>query len=459
MKPLLLLLTSALLCAAKTPLNVIVIFTDDQGYADLGCFGSKTIKTPHIDQLAKEGRRFTSFYVASPVCSPSRAALLTGNYPKRINMHRHVLFPKSTFGLNPEEYTLADHFSSHGYATACVGKWHLGHKPEVLPRAHGFDSYFGIPYSNDMNHPDNSKRPKGGSEGMDVLWNDPESAITAWNTPLVENETITEVPVDQRTITRRYTDRAITFVNDCAEKEKPFFLYLPHSMPHIPLYVPDEVRDADPKNAYINVIEHIDDQVGRLVSTLRELEIADNTLIVYTSDNGPWLTFKHHGGSAEPLREGKGTNYEGGQRVPCVMWAPGHISPDTTCDQMMSTLDLLPTLASITRTELPEGHNCDGYDASRIVLGDEASPRNEFVYYTSNGTLAGIRIGPWKLLELTRKKKLVQQLFNLENDLSETINLAPKHPEIVARLQKRMKEIDDEITLNARPVWGVYNHK
>ena len=457
MKLLCLFLITTLFSSAKTPLNVIIIFTDDQGYNDLGCYGSETIKTPHLDRMAKEGKKFTSFYVASPVCSPSRAALLTGCYPKRISMEKHVLFPTSTYGLNPKTYTLADHFSAHGYATACVGKWHLGHLPEVLPTAHGFDSYYGIPYSNDMNHPDNKGKPKSGASGMDALWNDPESTLTAWKPPLMQNEDIIELPVDQRTITRRYTDKAIEFIEKSTQEEKPFFLYLPHSMPHIPLYVPNEIRDTNSKNAYTNVIEHIDAETGRLLDKLRESDLAQNTLVIFTSDNGPWLRFKHHGGSAKPLREGKGTNFEGGQRVPCIMWSPSQIPANTTCKQMLSTLDLLPTLASITHTELPKNHRCDGYDASRIILKDETSPRSEFLYYTLRGKLAGIRIDSWKLLQIPTKTKTQLLLFNLKNDLSETTNLATKHPKIVERLQKRMTAIDAEITSNQTPVWGVKN--
>ncbi len=457
MKLIITFLLSTLLISAKTPLNVILIFTDDQGYNDLGCYGSETIQTPHLDQLAQEGRKFTSFYVASPVCSPSRAALLTGCYPTRVSMEKHVLFPKSTYGLNPDTYSLADHFSAHGYATACVGKWHLGHLPEVLPTAHGFDSYYGIPYSNDMNHPDNKGKPKGGHEGMDILWNDPESTLTAWKTPLFENEKIIELPVDQRTITRRYTNKAIEFIEQSSESKKPFFLYLPHSMPHIPLYLPEDVRDTNPENAYINVIEHIDAEVGRLMNVLRESDLAKNTLVIFTSDNGPWLRFKHHGGSAEPLRDGKGTNFEGGQRVPCLMWAPGRIPAGTTSDALLTTLDLLPSLAILTGTKLPNDHTIDGLDAAGTILGDAPSPRSEFLYYSSGGALVGIRSEQWKLLQIRKPKKPQTLLFNLAKDLSETTNLASEHPEIVARLQTRMRELDTEITNNKTPVWGTIN--
>ena len=347
--------------------NFIIIFADDQGYGDLSCFGSKTIRTPNIDRIAKEGRKFTSFMVASPVCTPSRSALLTGCYPKRVGMHQHVLFPSSTKGLNPKEHTIADHLKSQGYATACFGKWHLGHHKEVLPTSNGFDTYYGIPYSNDMNHPDNKGKPKGGWAGMDVLWNDPESTLTKWKTPLFEDEKIVELPVDQRTVTRRYTQKSIDFIK--ANKAKPFFVYLPHSMPHIPLYVPDEIRDPNPKNAYINTIEHIDSEVGRLLKTLDELKLVGNTYVIYTTDNGPWLQFRHHGGSAGPLREGKGTTFEGGQRVPCVMRGPG-IPAGTVCEELTGTIDVLPTIAALTGKLLPAGTKIDGMGRGRPLEGD-----------------------------------------------------------------------------------------
>ncbi|WP_231603016.1 sulfatase family protein [Neorhodopirellula pilleata] len=429
--------------------NVIVIFTDDQGYGDLGCFGSQTIATPNLDRLASEGRRYTSFYSACSVCSPSRAALLTGCYPKRVGMHKHVLFPQSDYGLNASEYTIADHLHANGYATACVGKWHLGHHAETLPTSQGFDSYYGIPYSNDMNHPDNKGKPRLPS---DKLWADQETAVTIWNTPLVQNEEIIELPVDQRTITRRYTDRAIEFVK--ANQEKPFFLYLPHSMPHIPLYVPDDVYDPNPQNAYKCVIEHIDAEVGRLVQTLRDLELADNTLVIYTSDNGPWLQFKNHGGSAGPLREGKGTTFEGGQRVPCIMWAPGRIPAGTSTDAFVSTIDLLPTIASVTGHPLPENDRIDGMDVSATFASD-SSPREEFVFYSAQGILEGIRIGDWKYLEKKQGKtsKINHFLFNLAQDLGEQDNRYEQEPTVAAKLKSRMEAIDQEITQNARPVW------
>ena len=444
--------------AADTKPNFVIIFADDQGYGDLGCFGSEKIKTPHIDRIAKEGRRFTNFMVASPVCTPSRAALLTGCYPKRVGMHQHVLFPSSKKGLNPSEHTIADHLKSQGYATACFGKWHLGHHPETLPRQNGFDVYLGIPYSNDMNHPDNKGKPKVSS---DDLWRDQSSAVKLWKTPLVENEEIVELPVDQRTVTRRYTDRAVDFIKE--HKDGPFFVYLPHSMPHIPLYVPEDAYDPDPQNAYTCVIEHIDAEVGRVMDTIREQGLSENTYVIYTSDNGPWLQFKNHGGSAGPLRDGKGTTFEGGQRVPCVMWGPGRIPAGTVCDQLMGTIDMLPTIAAITGEPLPKEKKIDGMDLSHLLMGKEGTQnREEFIHYTSQGQLEGIRQGKWKLLvkkprrnrnNKNAKATTTTFLFDLASDLGEQKNLASDQPDIVTKLQKRMMELDQEITNNARQPW------
>jgi arylsulfatase A len=446
MKSILLAFTLATFTAsAATKPNFIVIFADDLGYNDLGCFGSKKIKTPNLDRLAKEGRKFTNFMVASPVCSPSRAALLTGCYPKRVGLHKHVLFPTSDYGLNPSEYTIAGHFKSLGYSTACIGKWHLGHHPETLPRRHGFDSYFGIPYSNDMNHPDNKGKAQPAS---DDSWRNQDEYVKKWKTPLMENEAIIELPVDQRTITRRYTDKAIDFVTE--NKANPFFLYLPHSMPHIPLFVPEDAYDPDPANAYQCVIEHIDAEVGRLVDKVRELGLAENTWIIFTSDNGPWIKFANHGGSALPLRDGKGTTFEGGQRVPCIMWAPGRIPADSSSDALVSTIDLLPSLATLADSKLPEnGNRIDGLDVSSTLTGDATSPRDEFIYYAAQGALDGIRQGDWKLL-LRKPQPL---LFNLKEDISEKNDLAGANPEKAAALKARMEELDAEITANARPVW------
>lgn len=424
-------------------LNVIVIFTDDQGYQDLGCFGSPDIRTPRIDQMAREGMRLTSFYSANPVCSASRAALLTGCYPKRVLAEKTVLFPRDTVGLNPKETTLADMFKGEGYVTACVGKWHLGHHPEFLPTRQGFDSYFGIPYSNDMSHPEGAKRPKYGE--WDTYWKDRQSSAL-WQTPLLRDEKIIEHPVEQRTITRRYTDEALSFIRQSKDASKPFFLYLAHSMPHVPLYLPDALHNPDSSNPYNDVIEHIDAQVGRILDLLTQLELSRNTLIIYTSDNGPWLRFNHHGGKALPLREGKGTTFEGGMRVPCVVWGPGRIKPGSESDEIISTIDLLPTLSSITGTELNTNGPIDGLDQSKMLLGEGPSVRHEFLYYTRE--VQAIRQGQYKL----RKTGKNAELFDLANDIGEKQNIAKKKPELAQKLLLRMQQLDGQITAGMRPI-------
>ena len=306
---------------------------------------------------------------------------------------------------------------------------------------------------------------------MDALWLDPASTLTKWKTPLMQDEEIVELPVDQRTVTRRYTQKAIDFIT--SHQEDPFFVYLPHSMPHIPLYVPDDVRDPDPKRAYINTIEHIDHEVGRLLAAIDDLNLAKNTYVIYATDNGPWLPFRHHGGSAGPLRDGKGTTFEGGQRVPCLIRGPG-IPAGSLCDELTGTIDVLPTIAALTGTldvlptikpltgkALPKARRIDGLDVSGLWTGRQAtSPRNEFLYYTSQGQLEGLRQGDWKLLIKKPRQRRNQQtaaetvlLFNLSEDLGEKTNLAESNPEIVARLTQRMRELDAEIEQHARSPW------
>lgn len=444
--------------------NFVIIFTDDQGYGDLGCYGSTTIKTPNIDRMAKEGCRFTNFMVGSSVCTPSRAALLTGCYPKRVGMHEGVVHPNSSFGLNPDEYTIADHLKAQGYSTACIGKWHLGDQPETLPTRNGFDEYYGIPYSNDMN--DKGEELEGSKllwSEADLLWKDQESAITKWNTPLMEGEKIIELPTDQRTVTRRYTDRAIEFIKK--QDSKPFFIYLAHSMPHVPLYVPKDVYDPDPKNAYKCVIEHLDAETGRLLDTLREMQLDKNTYVIFTSDNGPWTYLKNHAGSAGLLRGLKGETWEGGMRVPCVIWAPGRIPAGGVCDQLVTTLDLLPTVAALTNSKLPVDRKIDGFDISGLLLDPNAStPRKEFLYYSNKGDLEGIRQDQWKLLLRAKPRKkgeaktdtpeFISQLFDLSKDIGENQDLANDHAELVTALLQRMKALDAEIGENARAVWA-----
>ena len=411
---------------APRPPNIIVIFTDDQGYGDLGCYGHPTIRTPHLDRLAAEGMKLTQFYVASPVCTPSRAALLTGCYPKRVHMHEHVVFPEDDYGLHPDEVTMAEVLGDAGYVTACVGKWHLGHRPGLLPTSQGFDEFYGVPYSNDMSRvhrPADSPYPH--------------------RLPLMRGETVIEWEPDQRTLTRRYTEASVDFMKRHADA--PFFLYLAHSMPHIPLYASEAFKGRSPRGLYGDVIEEIDWSVGEIRAALEHLGVAEETIIIFTSDNGPWLPFKEDGGSAGPLRGGKGSNWEGGQRVPCIIWWPGHIEASAMRDDLVTTMDLLPTFATIAGATLPDAQ-IDGIDMSSWLAGKGDAGREHFVYYTSRGELAGVRRGPWKLLLEGPK------LFNVEVDVGEEWDRSDAQPALVEELLALARSIDGAIEANARPV-------
>ena len=416
--------------AAIRPPNVIVVFTDDQGYGDLSCYGHPTIHTPNIDRLAAQGMKLTQFYVASPVCSPSRAALLTGCYPKRVGMHEHVIFPAYDYGLHPDEVTIADALKTRGYATGCFGKWHLGHRAGLLPTDQGFDTFFGVPYSNDMaqfhRKPDNEYR---------------------FRLPLMRDTEVVEWEPEQRLLTQRYTDAALDFIRE--HREGPFFVYLPHSMPHIPIYASEDFEGRSPRGLYGDVIEEIDANVGRIVATVDELGLTDDTLIVFTSDNGPWLPFKERGGSAGPLRGGKGTNWEGGQREPAIAYWPGHIPAGAVCREVTTSMDLLPTIAGFAGAELPADRPIDGHDVGALLTGDRtaSSPTDVFLYYAARGPLAAIRRGPWKLwLESG-------ELYHLEHDVGEERDAARRHPELVDELRALALERDAAITAGARPVF------
>ncbi|HIJ52090.1 MAG TPA: sulfatase-like hydrolase/transferase [Planctomycetes bacterium] len=402
--------------------NFIIIFTDDQGYQDVGCFGSPNINTPNLDRMAAEGMKFTDFYVAASICSPSRAALLTGCYPPRVSITK-VLFPRDSIGLNPKEVTIADILKAQGYATACVGKWHLGHLPQFLPMQQGFDSYYGIPYSNDM------RIKRGDKSGP----------------PLMRNEDIIEHPAEQATLTQRYTEESIKFITE--NKNRPFFLYLPHTMPHVPLFVSEKFKGKSKRGLYGDVIEEIDWSVGRILKTLKELGIDEKTLVLFTSDNGPWLGKKHHGGSALPLRDGKFTTYEGGMREPTIMRWPGEIPEGKVCGEVCGTIDLLPTFARLAGAEPPADRVIDGKDIWPLISGRPRakSPHKAFFYYRGN-KLEAVRSGRWKL---HRKKKTA--LYDLEIDISEKNNLAAGHPKIVKRLTGVMEKFDRELKANARP--------
>ncbi len=421
----------------NTP-NFIIILADDMGYGDVGIFGHPTIKTPNLDKMAYEGQKWTNFYVAAPVCTPSRAGLMTGRLPVRSGMcseKRRVLFPDSRGGLPKNEITIASALKTAGYATACIGKWHLGDLPQYLPNAHGFDYYFGIPYSNDMD------RIGGPDDYLEALTH---PKIDYFNVPLMRNSEIIERPADQTTITKRYTQEAIKFIKQ--NKKKPFFLYLANSMPHVPLFRSKEFENKSLRGIYGDVIEELDWSVGEILSTLKQNGLDDNTLVIFTSDNGPWLIFKDHGGSAGLLRGGKGGTYEGGMREPTIFWWPGKLKLGVVMD-MATTMDLLPTLCSLANVNLPNDRIFDGYDISPVMYGTGHDPR-DIVYYYRGTQVYAIRKGAYKAHFITQPEygsnvKTVQDpplLFNLNFDPSEKYNIAEEHPEVIKEMEKILKE-------------------
>ena len=414
------------------PPNVVIFFTDDQGFGDLSCFGHPTIHTPNVDRMAAEGVKLTQFYVASPVCSPSRAALLTGCYPKRVGMHEHVIFPAYDHGLHPDETTIADVLSEAGYATGCFGKWHLGHRPGLLPTSQGFDTFFGIPYSNDMSQ---FHRPEGNGYRHSL--------------PLLRDEAVIEWEPDQRLLTRRCTEEAVAFID--AHADEPFFVYVPHAMPHIPIYASEAFAGRSPRGTYGDVIEEIDWSVGEVLDALDRHGVDDETLVIFTTDNGPWLPFKERGGSAGLLAGGKGGNLEGGQRVPFVARYPDRIPAGLVQRAVATTMDLLPTIAGLAGVTLRDDRPIDGHDIMPLLEGLEAveSPTASFLYYTARGELAGIRRGRWKLLLQPGT------LHDVESDVGEQWNRADRHPELVAELRRLAVERDAAITAGARPVLEV----
>ncbi|MFM1941425.1 MAG: Arylsulfatase precursor [Verrucomicrobiota bacterium] len=419
--------------AAGKP-NVVIMFADDLGYGDLGCFGHPTIRTPNLDRLAVEGQKWTSFYAAACVCTPSRAALMTGRLPIRNGMcsdSRRVLFPDSAGGLPAGEITMAEALKGAGYATAAVGKWHLGHLPEYLPTRQGFDSYFGIPYSNDMD--------KVGQGDHYALAR--EEVYAAYNVPLMRDEEVVERPADQRTITRRYTEEAVRFIRK--SRGEPFFLYLAHNLPHIPLFRGEAFKGVSARGIYGDVVEEVDWSLGEVVRALEETGVAGNTLVVFTSDNGPWLSFKTHGGSAGLLRDGKGSTWEGGMREPTVFWWPGKLKPGVV-HEMGSTLDLFPTVLGLAGLKLPADRVYDGFDLSPVLFGTGESPRDAMFYY-HGARLFAVREGAFKAHFLTKTSYVGQKeavvhdpplLFQVEEDPGEQFDVAAAHPDVVARLTR-----------------------
>jgi arylsulfatase A-like enzyme len=348
------------------------------------------------------------------------------------------LFPSDNIGLNPEEQTIADILKGRGYVTACIGKWHLGHLQEFLPTSNGFDSYFGIPYSNDMDG------VKGKDRNLDRAWR--QKDYSPWNVPLMRDEEIVERPADQTTLIERYTDEAVKFIR--SSRDKPFFLYLPHTMPHIPLFVSDEFHVEDVQKAYKATIEQIDSAIGRVLAAIKDAGVDQNTLVVFTSDNGPWLDKKHHAGCALPLRDGKFSTYEGGMREPCIMRWPAKIPAGKVCSELCGTIDLLPTFARLAGAEMPADRVIDGRDIRPLMEGrpGAVSPHEAYFYYRGNN-LEAVRSGKWKLRSVKKKT----ELYDLESDISEKKNLAEKYPEIVKRLAGMMEEFDRELKANSRP--------
>ena len=449
--------------------NFIVVFTDDQGYQDIGCFGSPKIRTPNLDRMAAEGRRFTDFYVAASVCTPSRAALLTGCYPPRVG-GLPVLFPRSNTGLNPEETTLPEVLKKQGYATACIGKWHLGHLPPFLPRRQGFDFYYGVPYSNDMWLAANMDYARDATLGEGLTVEKLKAGEKRRNAvPLMRNEQVIEYPCDQATLTKRYTEQAVGFIR--ANKDRPFLVYLPYTMPHVPLFASERFKGKSERGLYGDVIEEIDASVGLILQALKDLGLDERTLVIYSSDNGPWLSKGKHGGCALPLRDGKFSTWEGGMREPTIMRWPGKVPAGTVCGEVAGTIDLLPTLAKLAGGAAPTDRVIDGKDIWPLIAGTPgAKSPHEAYYYYRGRTLQAVRSGKWKLRLGGRKTVRKQQkgadgkvktvrvavetkgqLYDLVADISEKTNVADQHPDVVKRLADLAARFDKALKADARP--------
>lgn len=425
-----LLLASVKLLAQ--PPNIIVILADDMGYGDLGCYGHPTIKTPNIDRMAAEGIRFTQFYVGASICTPSRAALLTGRLAVRSGMagsdsSGNALYPVSTGGLPASEYTVAEALKTKGYATALIGKWHLGHLPQFMPWSHGFDYFFGLPYSNDMVSPEYKKAPP---------------------LPLYENQKLIETSPDQTQLTKRYTQKVVDFLK--ANKARPFFLYYANNFPHVPLHASTGFLGRSERGLYGDVVEELDWSVGEVFKTLKELNLDKNTLVVFASDNGPWLREKEAGGSAGLLFEGKGSSYEGGFRVPGIVRWPGKIKAGRVSTSVATTMDLFPTFLGLAGVPLPTDKVLDGKDLVPLFTGEKKVVTDE-VYYYNRDKLYAIRKGAYKAHFITKPSytkeapavHAVPLLYNIEYDPSEKFEIGKAHPEVIQQflaLYKKHRE-------------------
>jgi len=431
------LLDAALCPAAERLPNFVIVFIDDMGYADIGPFGATGYQTPNLDRMAREGRRFTDFYVATAVCSASRSSLMTGCYNVRVGI-MGALNHRANLGISAAEMTLAEVVKQKGYATACYGKWHLGHHPKFLPTSHGFDEYFGLPYSNDM-WPLHS-----------------ESGDKFCDLPLFENTRIVNPKLghaEQEQLTTWYTEHAVKFIEK--NKDRPFLVYLPHSMVHVPLHVSDKFRGKSARGLFGDVVMEVDWSVGQILDAIRRNGLDENTMVVFTSDNGPWLSYGDHAGSAGPLREGKGTMFDGGCRVPTVMRWPGKIPAGTVCSTPAMTIDLLPTIAKRVGAKLPE-HPIDGRDIWPLIAGQPgATSPHEAYYFYWGKHLDAVRMGRWKLhfphpyrtlagrpggtggIPVKYEEgKIGLALFDMEKDPGETTDVAAAHPDVVAKMQQ-----------------------
>ncbi len=454
-------LTSCSLTKKNQP-NIVLILTDDQGFGDIGVYGCTDIDTPNMDKLAGEGVRFTNFYSSSPVCTPSRAGLLTGSYPKRVGMGDGVYFPNDQKGLNPDEVTIADMLKEKDYSTLAIGKWHLGRPSEVLPTAQGFDHYYGVPYSNDLG-PDHFAADRLGGPFPKL--------------PLMEDETVIDegtdgYGIDQTKLTKLYTDRAVEFIN--GHKKDPFFLYLAYNQPHYPNIYGKDYEGASDRGKFGDAVEELDWSLGEIMKTLEENGLDENTLVIFTSDNGPWkfvldMPADKYGhwsswsdgttGSSGPLRGWKTETYEGGQRVPAIMRWPGKIPEGKVTDALASNLDILPTIAEITQSDISGNPPIDGHSLAALIKDpeNEKSPDDYFLYYDADGlylravrNAAGYKL---QILDEEHNRGDINALYYLPEDIHTDKDISAEHPEIVEELLEAAGKIDDDVEANMRPQW------
>ena len=439
--------SSATWAAATTKPNFVIILIDDMGYGDVGPFGSLLNRTPNLDRMATEGMRLTSFY-AAPVCTPSRAQMMTGCYAKRVSMP-DVIFPSCPTGLGAKEHTVAALLKRQGYATMAIGKWHLGDQPEFLPTRRGFDHYLGLPYSNDMGGP---TRPTA-KEATKKNKKDPDAQPRP-PLPLLRDGKVIEAPANQDALTTRYTEEAVKFIT--ANRSRPFFLYLPHTAVHVPLHPGPAFKNKSANGRYGDWVEEVDWSVGRVLNTLRDLKLAERTLVLFTSDNGPWLTQGTNGGIAGPLHGGKGTTWEGGMREPTIAWWPGKIPAHSVCDALVSEVDVLPTLVKLAGGKVPADRKIDGKDIWPLLSCQTTISPHDALFYFNSRKLEAVRSGPWKLAIAPQGTGLPKEaaepvkhtgprLYNLDTDIGELTDVAAQHPDVVARLQRFVDEMNADL--------------